>query len=340
VAANPSLVPLNGFAQKYFSKMTNLFFPGSASANYLYELMSNGMSDTDAMNVLDRQTSVNGVNFPNCLPTTGCWSFYAPQQSSLNVWTNVGAASYNGATITIRRGLSRGFSFDLNYTLSHSIDNGGGAEAGGGPFGGIMLDPFNYRAYRGSSDFDARHNVNANVLYQLPFGNGKTFLHNAVGFVDQIVGGWQVSMISRYQSGLPSSIFYGGVWPTNYSFGAVSYPINPYTVSNGIDQNGVPGLFANSTTAAANWLPMYSGLTGPRASVRLLPLTNFDLAVAKSFRLPFEHQRLQLRAEAFNALNHANFNSPSLDASSPSTFGQYTSDAGPRVMQFGLRYEF
>ena len=291
--------------------------------------------------MLDRQTTVNGVSFPNCVPTTGCWTFYAPQQSSLNVWTNVGAASYNSGTITIRRGLSKGFSFDFNYTLSHSIDNGGGAESGGGAFGGIMLDPYHYNAYRGSSDFDARHNLNANVLYELPFGKGKTLFRNVGTFLDEIVGGWQVSMITRYHSGLPTSLFYGGLWPTNYAFGAVDYPINPqFSTTNRYDQRGNPGVFPNSVTAAANWLPMYSGETGARAAVRLAPLTNFDIAVAKSFKLPFEGQRLQLRAEAFNAFNHANFINPSLDAASPSTFGEYTMDAGPRVMQFGLRYEF
>jgi hypothetical protein len=69
-------------------------------------------------------------------------------------------------------------------------------------------------------------------------------------------------------------------------------------------------------------------------------VTNFDIAVAKSFKLPFEGHRIQFRGEAFNAFNHANFNNPNLDASSPSTFGEYTQDRGPRVMQFVLRYEF
>jgi hypothetical protein len=53
-----------------------------------------------------------------------------------------------------------------------------------------------------------------------------------------------------------------------------------------------------------------------------------------------EGHRLQLRGEAFNAFNHVNFNTPLLDAASASNFGEYTNDAGPRVMQFGLRYEF
>ena len=341
VAANPSLVPINPFAEKYFSKIANLFFPGSASANYMYLLLSNGLSDTDTLNQADRLKSVNGVSFPNCISSTGCWSFYAPQQSSLNAWTNNGAANFNSATVTLRKTLSKGVSFDFNYTLSHSIDNGGGAESGRGTWGGIMLSPYDYRAFRGSSDFDTRHNINANVLYELPFGKGKTFFNNASKLLDEVVGGWQVSTIARYHSGLPTSIFYGWIWPTNFSFGAIAYPINgAFSTSGGIDSGGNPVIFANPSASAANWLPMYAGSVGSRAAVRLAGFLNFDIAIAKTFKLPLEGHRLQLRGEAFNAFNHANFLNPSLDASSPSNFGEYSQDAGPRVMQIGLRYEF
>jgi hypothetical protein len=340
VAADPSLVPLNPFAEKYFANAKNLYFPGSASANFLYLTMDNGMSDTDTLSQADRLKNVNGKSFPNCISATGCWTFYAPQQSGLNAWTNTGAASFNSGTLTLRRGLSNGFAFDFNYTLSHSIDRGGGAEAGRGAYSGIMLNPFNYNAFRGSSDFDARHNINANLLYQLPFGKGKMLLRNAPTWLDEIVGGWQISTIARYRSGLPTSIFYGGVWPTNFSFGAVAYPINPsFTSSNSFNEKGNPSTFSN-TSASSNWLPMYAGSVGSRAAVRLAGLNNFDISVAKSFRLPIEGHRLQLRGEAFNAFNNVNFYNPSLDASSPSTFGEYQYATSPRVMQFGLRYEF
>lgn len=341
VAANPSLVPGNAFAEKYFGGLANLFFPGSASANYLYLLMDNGLSDTDTLNQADRLKTVGGKSFPNCVSITGCWSFYAPQQSSLNVWTNTGAASFNSATITVRRPFSKGFSFDFNYTLSHSIDRGGGAESGYGSYGGLTLDPYDHRAFRGSSDFDARHYINANVLYELPMGKGKMLLNSASGLVDNLVGGWQLSLISRYRSGLPSAIFYNGIWPTNFSFGAVAYPINPsFSVSNGFDKAGNPSVFADPASASNNWLPMYAGEVGTRAAVRLAGTTNFDIAVAKSFKLPFEGHSIQFRAEAFNAFNHADFYNPNLDASSPSTFGEYTQATPPRVMQFALRYQF
>ena len=341
IAANPSLVPSNPFIEKYFGKIANLYFPGSATANYLYLMESvNGLSDTDTLNQADRLKTVNGKSFPNCISAPGCWTFYTPQASGINTWTNNGAATYHGATITLRKPLSQGFSFDFNYTLSHSIDRGGGAESGAGSYGGIMLDPYSNTAYRGSSDFDARHNINANVLYELPFGKGKMLLKNANPVLNQIVGGWQVSMISRYRSGLPSSVYYGGVFPTNFSFGAIAYPISSYTYGTSTyDQKGNPSAFG-STTAASNWLPMYAGSVGTRAAIRLAGLLNFDLAVAKSFQLPWENQRLQLRGEAFNAFNNVNFYNPILDATTLSSFGEYQMAQPGRVMQFGLRYEF
>jgi hypothetical protein len=85
---------------------------------------------------------------------------------------------------------------------------------------------------------------------------------------------------------------------------------------------------------------MYAGSVGARSAIRLAGLRNFDLAIAKSFRLPFEGQRLQLRGEAFNAFNTVNFYNPVLDATSATTFGEYQFAQPGRVMQFGLRYEF
>jgi hypothetical protein len=70
---------------------------------------------------------------------------------------------------------------------------------------------------------------------------------------------------------------------------------------------------------------------------------NTDIAFSKSFAMPWEGHRVQLRAEAFNAFNNVNFGSPSLSLATPGTFGEitaYASGAAPRVMQFALRYEF
>jgi len=338
VATNPGLIPANAFVENTMAGLKDRYFPGSATANY-YNLLwaQNAGSDADAMHVVDR---IRTTRDPNCMSSTGCYTFYPRQSSGLSMWSNVGFASFNGGTLSIRKPYSKGFSFDFNYTLSHSIDNGGGPEAGGGAHSGIMLNPYDYRAFRGSSDFDIRHNMNANALYELPFGKGKPFLGNAPGWANHLVGGWQISTIMRYRSALPTSIAYTGLWPTNFSFNTVAYPVNPaYTSKVGFNEFGNPSLFP-SIKEAANWKPMYPGEVGSRAPIRLDDLMNFDIAVAKAFLLPWEGHRIQFRAEAFNAFNNVAFQNANLDANSPSNFGQFNTAAQPRVMQFALRYEF
>jgi hypothetical protein len=202
-----------------------------------------------------------------------------------------------------------------------------------------MLNPYDFDAFYGDSDFDIRHNVNANVLIELPFGKGKRFMNSASGLTEQVVSGWQLSGIFRYRSGLPTAVAYSGLWPTNFSFNTIAYAVGAYDDHVTTNQFGNPSIF-DSTTEAANWKPMLPGEVGTRAAVRLDDYYNTDLAITKSFPLPFANQRLQFRAEAFNAFNNVNFSNATLDANSPTSFGQFTAAAPARVMQFALRYEF
>jgi hypothetical protein len=336
VRANPSLIPLNPFIESLIPGLANNYFPGSASANY-FDLLwgQNAGSDADATHQVDR---IRSAKFPNCIVKTGCYTFYPTQSSGMSMWTNAGYSNFNGMTLSLRKRLSSGFSFDFNYTLSHSKDNGGAPEAGGGSAGAIMLNPYNFDAFYGYSDFDIRHNINTNTLLELPFGRGKALLGHAGELVDALVGGWQLSGIFRYRSGLPTSVAYSGLWPTNFSFTTIADPVGPYKDGVTTNQNGNPAIFA-STKEAANWRPMLPGEVGTRAAVRLAGFFNTDLALTKNLNLPNRH-RIQFRAEAFNAFNNVNFTNVSLDASSPNSFGQFTAAAPARVMQFALRYEF
>jgi hypothetical protein len=84
---------------------------------------------------------------------------------------------------------------------------------------------------------------------------------------------------------------------------------------------------------------MKPGEAGMRAAIRLDDFFNTDLSLTKMFTLP-NKSRIQFRAEAFNAFNNVNFTNVALDANSPNSFGQFTSAAPARVLQFALRYEF
>ena len=242
--------------------------------------------------------------------------------------------------MAVRKRFSDGLQFDFNYTLSHSIDNGSAAESGAGEQGASVQDIYNLNAFRGSSDFDIRNNFNANFMFALPVGKGKVLLRNASRWVDEIVGGWQVSSIWRYSTPLPSAVEGDLAYNTNYwlsSLAVVNTPTSSGSVH--IDQNGIPSIFAN-TSVANNFQDQPPEGAGTRAAVRLAPIFNVDMALTKDFYLPWEHQTLQLRAEAFNAFNHPNFTNPSLSLQSPQTFGEFQGTMDPRSMQFALRYQF
>ena len=337
IRANPSLIAPLPWIENMVPALANMFFPGSATANY-YDLIWGqfGGSDADATHAIDR---VRSAAYPNCIIRTGCYTMYPTQSSGMSMWMNGGYSNFNAMLLSLRKSFSKGVSFDFNYTLAHAQDNGGAPESGGGSAGGIMLNPYDLKSFYGDSDFDVRHNINSNVLVDLPFGHGKAFLANSGALTDALVGGWQVSTIFRYRSALPTAVQYTGLWPTNFSFNTLAYAIGDYDEKVQVTKNGVPGLFADPNAAAANWLPMQPGEVGTRAAVRLDDYFNTDLSLTKVISLPNRH-RIQFRAEAFNLFNNVNFTRLTLDAASPATFGQFTETTPARVMQFALRYEF
>ncbi len=206
VMANPSLVPTLPFVENIWPGLANLDFPGTASANYFSCVYNDyGGSYLDCLHAVDRNPSTTWLSSPNpvgCaqISTYGCYTFFPLQGSSMPTWMNAGTAAFHAMTVSLRRGLSSGLTFDFNYTWSHSIDDGSAAESGAGQQGAAIQNIYNPKEFRGSSDFDMRHNITANVLYPLPIGRGRTLLSNAYRWLDQIVGGWQVSSLIRYHT--------------------------------------------------------------------------------------------------------------------------------------------
>jgi hypothetical protein len=339
VMANPSLVPNNPYIQDMFAPVKNAFFPGSASANYFYGIYGvYGGSYLDMLHSVDRipgEYTAPGT----CASKYGCYTFFAPQGSSMPTWMNAGDANYDGGTFSLRRAFSSGLSLDFNYTLSHSIDNASAAEGSAGQDGAVIQNIFKPGEFRGSSDFDIRNLVNINVVYELPIGKGKPFWSGAPGWANEMFGGWQISSIMRFSSGLPSVVQGNETWDTNYWQNTLAIATAPFKTQTQIDSNGIPSLFS-TTNAANDFADAYPGNVGTRALIRLAGMVNFDIGVAKSFPLPWEGHRIQFRAEAYNAFNNVNFIQPSLALYNPSTFGEYQSTMPPREMQFALRYEF
>ncbi len=266
--------------------------------------------------------------------------------------TNKGSSSYDGMLLSLRKRFSKGFQFDVNYTWSHSIDNQS-TVANVTTSGGLICDATNLRVCRGNSDFDIRHLMNVNGIWELPFGRGRMFGGDAPGWVNQIIGGWEISGIFAARSGLPFSLATSS-WPRTFIFdGANGVPavlsgdLSVLQASIHDTPNGQIQFFAdpnlvhnpNTGTGVAQY-PRH-GQAGNRNVLRSTPYWNVDSALLKNFRLPWEGQRIQLRWESYNLFNHNVFAPPtSIDIGSTTLGNVTTVQSTARVMQFGLRWEF
>ena len=258
--------------------------------------------------------------------------------------TNLASSNYHGMLVSLQRRFAHGLKFDFNYTWSHAIDNQ--SSVTNTVFGGLICDVNNLRVCRGNSDFDIRHLVNANWIYELPFGHGRLFGQNVNKWVDGAIGGWTFSGIYTYRSGLPFSTNTGS-FPVGFVFDSPGVPVggNSNVLSGGIHNvAGSTGdtiqFFADQAAALAAFRNPFGGEIGPRNNLRGPSFWNVDLALSKNFKLPWEGQRIQIRAEAFNAFNHNAFALPGVNING-GTFGQITSSAtAPREMQFAIRWDF
>jgi hypothetical protein len=208
----------------------------------VYQGQSYGGSFLDCLHAVDRNTTSSYVN-GKCLSKSGCYTFFPLQGSSMPTWMNAGTGAYHSLTVTLRRSFSQGFSFDFNYAWSHAIDLGSAAESGAGPQGAAIQNIFNTKEFRGSSDFDMRHNISGNFLYELPIGKNKMLFHSAPGWVDHIVGGWQISSVIRYRSGLPTTVAGDLAYNANYWLNSLTVMTQPVHTGVQINQNGNPSIW-------------------------------------------------------------------------------------------------
>lgn len=270
-------------------------------------------------------------------------------QFGTNVYiSNQGASTYDGMLVSLRKRFSQGLQFDFNYTWSHSIDNG--SSVVNTVTGGLVCDLRDLRVCRGNSDFDIRHLVNANFIYELPFGRGQRFGGGVPGWANQIIGGWEVSGIFTARSGLPFGTT-TTAFPVGFNFNspAAFNTTNIAALQGSINErNGAIQFFDNPTavfdptnpTSGVLRFPRH-GEIGSRNILRGPGFWNLDTAVMKNFKMPWsENQILQIRWESFNAFNHNSFGLPAVSIVG-ATFGQITtSSSTPREMQFAVRYSF
>jgi hypothetical protein len=282
----------------------------------------------------------------------GPFSYFDDQYSALASWSSIGTSEYHAFQLSLRKRFSAGTQFDFNYTLSKALDINSEAERveeyGGlftGGYSGFLINSFSPQLQYSFSDFDIRHQLNANWLTELPFGRGKALGSTAPGWANHIIGNWQVAGLFRWSSGLPANIINCRLcWATNWNVQGNAELATGRLPETGTTRNlpGGPNLFPNPSQARQAFRFQRPGEAGIRNLLRGDGYFSIDMGLGKAFRITESH-RLQFRWEVFNVTNSVRFDVADVNATPDieSTFGQYNSILpGPRVMQFALRYEF
>lgn len=252
-----------------------------------------------------------------------------PYFSQIVLNTPVGSAQYNALTAKINRQFANGFMLLGSYTWSHSIDDD--VENLNSLNGEGIQNNFDLAAERGDSVFDMRNYFVASAIYDLPFGQGRRFL-NRGGFLNEALGGWQLSGIVSLHSGPPFTPY-------------LSTDIANTGTSNRPNRIG-SGSLSSGERSIQNWFnvadfpvqaPYTFGDSG-RNILRAPGTKNVDLKIGKVFRLT-ERFDLQFRSEFFNALNTPAFGAPDGEVDLPQ--GPTITTAGTaREIQFGAKLRF
>lgn len=264
---------------------------------------------------------------------------------------SIGMSSYNGLSVALRRPFSNGLLVAVNYTWSHEIDNGSNGSGDGDE--SSPQNPLCLSCDRASGTWDARHVINGNAVYQLPFGLGKPML-NQRGIASTIAGNWELTSTALARTGFPVNV----LMPSSYTApdgasgterpdlvpGVSLTPPGGKTVEEWIN----PAAFAN---------PAGESGTAPRNLLRGPGTWQVDLGAGKRFPL-WERWQLQFRAEFYNVFNHPQLGQPqsTFNSSNLTGFGAITNTVNlntnivnpitpvgsgtPREMQFALRVDF
>jgi hypothetical protein len=296
-----------------------------------------------AANSIDR--SNNSRYATAGLPQTYLRSY--PQFNQLIMGTNAGRSYYDAMQVSVRRSTGA-LRMAANYTWSKSIDN---ISVDGNGFT-TAIDNRNPGLNRALGDYDHRHNINASFIYTMPFGRGQRFGSSLPRWLDTIVGGWDLGSLFIAQDGSVFTVnsqrttrHLTGTGTTGASTTWANYS-GPKDGGLHVQSNGTVFWFNPDQVAGFTYPAAGEYGNSGRNAFRGPRFIDVDSSLVKRFKI-IEGHSITFRAEAYNLFNHPNFTNPSVDITSPSTFGKISSTAGQqgtgssaRVLQVALRYDF
>jgi len=257
-----------------------------------------------------------------------------PQFNQVIMGTNDGRSWYNSLQLSLRRQMGA-LKFNANYTWSKTIDN---ISVDGSGFT-RPIDNLNLRLNRALASEDRPHVFNSSLIYTLPVGKGRRLGGDVPGWLDSLIGGWDVGLLWLWESGQVFTV----------SSGRQTAAVDVNTWANysgdrniGSLQRRGDGVFWFTQEENRRFSFPAAGEIGTsgRNSFRGPRFFNMDLSLVKSFRFA-ERQRVSLRAEFYNLWNNANFDGPGSNLVTTASFGKISALQGnPRIMQMALRYDF
>jgi hypothetical protein len=284
--------------------------------------------------------------------STGQPFFFIPYPqygSGLSVLDSNDFSTYHALEVQVTRRLTNGISYNFAYTWAKSLDTrsfdptitvvgtGNGSTAGDTPF-----DINNRRLNYAPSDFDRRHVLQSNWVFELPFGKGKRWLSSASGLANRVVGGWEVTGFGRLTSGRPFTAYSGANTVSN---------VNQSTANcNGCGRgDGTPFLDAASgfiwffdATQRARFSAPGAGQFGNTGRNFFEEPHYFAVDASLLKRVPVtERMKIEIRADATNLTNSPSFAAPTTDITS-SLFGRIRASlrSGSRKIQLGAKIYF
>jgi hypothetical protein len=342
-----SVQPIPYF-QDLFGALNGLTAGGSGpltATQVVYNQVQRNLgNETAALFNLDLPNSQTGAGLNVPGHSYPSYRFYHDQYSSLFAWRTIGVSNYNSLQVTLHKRFGHGLQGDLNYTWSKSLDLTSQVERA--PSAGIVnfaqiINSWSPRQLWGVSDYDATHQVNGNWLAEIPFGHGRRFASGTNRWIDAAIGGWQLSGLLRWTSGLPFGVKLGSTWPTNWDIPGFA-TLDGSIPASALARGSGPQAFADPQAVLAAFRLDYPGESGTRNPLRGDGYYGLDAGLSKLF-MAGDRLKVRLRWDAFNVTNSVRFDVRSLGGSlvTPIDFGVYSSTlTSPRVMQVAMRLEF
>jgi hypothetical protein len=245
----------------------------------------------------------------------------APYYVSVGTQTTSGASNYNSAQVTLTKAPTHGLSVTLAYTYSKALDDGSGLESSGFNGRGFNQYPGGAALNYGPSDYDARHRLAASYVYTVPI------YHTSNLLLREALSGWEIAGITALQGGNPINFTQEGVylskWCDEYSY--YSCPDTPNVSTFNLKRMNIRAAgnaFFDASLFSSEQLGAFGNVG--RGLLHGPGFNYTNLTVAKNFPLSGDGVRyLQLRLEAANAFNHANFDNPDSNFGDPG-FGVVT----------------